>query len=156
MQKLINNEWFDIADESELIDGDIYRISVGNGGWQQQTFKSTVEKPVIEVTGIQITGASLNGSIYWIAKDSPVTITANVSLPDGQLMAMVERVVDATVAVDDFRTIATISGEVMTMSFKFPLSGNYIFRCKRLNEGLDRITAAFNLSFEDVEFDVYV
>jgi hypothetical protein len=113
-------------------------------------------KPLIDILNIQIPAAELNGSIYWVKKDSPVVVTANCAMPDGELMTMVEKVIDGSVTVDDFRVKAVIVGGVMTMSFVFDTSGNYIFRKSRLNEGLDRIGAAFNLNFEDVEFDVYV
>jgi len=39
MQKLIDGLWEDCTQE-DLVDGDTYRISVGNGGWQQQTYKT--------------------------------------------------------------------------------------------------------------------
>jgi len=113
-------------------------------------------KPVIEITNIQIPAAELNGSIYWIAKDAPVVITADCPLPDGELMVMVERVIDGSNTVDDIRTKAVILAGVMTMSFIFEASGNYIFRKARLNEGLERIGSEFNLSFDNVEFDVFV
>ena len=155
MQKLINGSWVDYT-QKDLIDGDVYRVPVGGGGWQQQTYITPVTKPVTEITNIQIPAADLNGSIYWIAKDAPVVITADCPLPDGELMVMVERVIDGTNTVDDIRTKAVISGGVMTMSFVFETSGNYVFRASRLNEGLDRIGAEYHLGFDDVEFDVYV
>ena len=114
------------------------------------------EKPVIEIANIQMPAAELNGSIYWIAKDAPVVITADCQLPDGELMVMVERVIDASNTVDAIRTKAVIAGGVMTMSFVFEASGNYIFRKSRLNEGLNRIGAEFNLNFDNVEFDVFI
>jgi len=42
MQKLIDGLWVECVYE-DLIDGDLYKISVG-GGWQQQTFIT----PIIE------------------------------------------------------------------------------------------------------------
>ena len=48
LQKKVGNQWVDIADISELIDGDIYRQSVGGhvnpqgdlvgNGWEQKTY----------------------------------------------------------------------------------------------------------------------
>jgi len=47
MQKLINDVWTDSALES-LVEGDDYRISVGDGGWQQQVYlpekKESIER----------------------------------------------------------------------------------------------------------------
>lgn len=113
-------------------------------------------KPSIDILNIQIPAAELNGAIYWVKKDEPVIVTANCALPDGELMVMVEKVIDGSITVDDFRVKAVIATGIMTMSFAFDTSGNYIFRKTRLNEGLDRIGAPFNLNFDDVEFDVYV
>lgn len=139
-----------------------------NGDWVEKTTGNKIErfeykepvivedKPIIEVLNIQIPTAELIGSIYWIAKNTPVVITADCPLPDGELMVMVERVIDGSNTVDDIRTKAVISGGVMTMSFTFETSGNYVLRESRLNEGLDRISAGFNLSFDNVEFDVYI
>jgi len=48
LQKQVGNKWVDIADTSELVDGDIYRQSVGGhvnpqgdlvgNGWEQKTY----------------------------------------------------------------------------------------------------------------------
>jgi len=47
MQKLINAVWVDCTEE-DLAVGDIYRIPVGDGGWQQQTYTAEPDKSVIE------------------------------------------------------------------------------------------------------------
>lgn len=156
MQKLINEEWADCTQE-DLVDGDRYRVQVGGTGWQEQTYKTPAPVlPVVELSNISIPAADLQGSIYWIAKDAPLVITADCPLPDGDLMVMVERVIDGSDTVDDIRTKAVISDGVMTLSFIFDTSGNYIFRESRLNEGLVRIGGGFQLSFDDIEFDVFV
>ena len=48
LQKQVGNQWVDIADTSELVDGDVYRQSVGGhvnpqgdlvgNGWEQKTY----------------------------------------------------------------------------------------------------------------------
>ena len=48
LQKQVDNQWVDIADTSELVDGDVYRQSVGGhvspqgdlvgNGWEQKTY----------------------------------------------------------------------------------------------------------------------
>lgn len=38
MQKLVNDEWVDCI-QDDLNAGDVYRIPVGDGGWQQQTYQ---------------------------------------------------------------------------------------------------------------------
>lgn len=113
-------------------------------------------KPVVKITNIKIPVAELKGSIYWIRKDLPLIITADCPLPNGELMVMVERVINGSNTVDDVRIKAVISEGVMSMSFIFDTSGNYIFRASRLNEGLDRINEPYHLSFDDVEFDVFI
>lgn len=39
MERLVDGSWMSCT-EADLVDGDIYRIPVGNGGWQQQVFKA--------------------------------------------------------------------------------------------------------------------
>jgi len=52
MQKLINGEWVEATQEG-VVEGDVYRIPVGNGGWQQQTYTT----PAVKVVRIISTGA---------------------------------------------------------------------------------------------------
>jgi hypothetical protein len=120
--------------------------------------KPTIQKPKKVVSNINISSDNslLVGDIWWVPKGEVITITADVDLPDTSLMVMVEKVLNATEPKDDFRTIASISDGVITMSFAFEDSGNFKFRQNRLNKGLDNIGAAFHLSFKDVEFDVYI
>tara|TARA_R100001594_G_scaffold53735_1_gene87289 strand:- start:21821 stop:22213 length:393 start_codon:yes stop_codon:yes gene_type:complete len=117
-----------------------------------------ISKSKVEVENIIISSASsqLVGDIWWIPLGEEVTITADVNLPDGSLMVMVEKVLNGVEPKDDFRTIATILNGVMTLKFAFGESGNFKFRKERLNLGLDNISAEFHLNFKDVEFDVYV
>ena len=46
MQKLINGTWTDIAGD-QLVIGDTYRISVGDGGWEQKTYAPPEQPPAI-------------------------------------------------------------------------------------------------------------
>ena len=41
MQKIIDGVWINCT-QDDLIVGDLYRVSVGNGGWQQQKFTTIV------------------------------------------------------------------------------------------------------------------
>ena len=152
---IINDTWPDGLPEI----GEDYLKILPSGGTSMQAYVEPlvpVVKPAIEVTNIQIPAAELKGAIYWIRKDEPIVIAADCLLPDGKLMVMVERVIDGKTTVDDIRAKATILNGVMTMTFIFDTSGNYIFRESRINEGLDRIGAEFHLNFDDVEFDVFV
>jgi len=114
-------------------------------------------KPVLPMTNLVVSSeAILTGNIYWLTKDVAATVTADLALPDGEYMIIAERVVDATQVIDDTRFVATVAEGVLTMTVKFEVTGNYLFSATRMNKGLDRIGSPVHLSFDDVEFDVYV
>lgn len=113
--------------------------------------------PVLPLTNLVIANpAKLVGDIYWLAKDTDAVITGELALPDGDYMIMAERVINATTVVDDVRFVSTVANGVFTMTVNFPIPGNYLLSAKRMNEGLDRISSPVHLSFDDVEFDVFV
>lgn len=113
--------------------------------------------PTLPLTNVAISApASLVGAIYWLRKDTLATVTANVGLPDDDYMIMAERVINGSTVVDDVRFKATVVGGVISMPVNFPIPGNYLISATRLNEGLDRIGAGVHLSFDSVEFDIYV
>ena len=116
---------------------------------------SSVNIPVATLTHLSIPTAVLHGSIYWVPKNTIMNITADIALPDGDLMVMSESLSDATNPKDADRFVATISGGKMTMTVFFEKAGNYRFNAARINRGLDRIGAGVHLSFDDIEFDVY-
>lgn len=121
-------------------------------------YQSNLENLIIPVTNIQITGPKtrLVGNIYWTELNSEITLTAACDMPDGELMAMIEKVVNADQVVDDKRSILTIQNNVATMTRVFKDEGNYLMTESRLNEGLERIHAPFRVSLErDIEIDVY-
>lgn len=134
------------------------------GVWDVEDYESTLvpkEKPLVTLDNVQIEGAELNGSIYWVEKGKVITVTADYTsvIDFGQgltMMAMIEKVVSVTTTTEDIRTKATLKDNVMTMTFYFETSGNYLLKQDRLNQGLDIVGAPFNLSFTDVEFDVYI
>ncbi|QUI71245.1 hypothetical protein [Pseudoalteromonas sp. M8] len=116
--------------------------------------------PVIGLNDIAVetTNGKLIGQIWWVPKSEKLVLTARATgLPNGGLMVMVERVVNASQPIEDLRFIATIKDGVVTLPLQFDTSGNYLITAKRLNEGLARIeNAPFRLDFETMEFDVYV
>ena len=112
--------------------------------------------PVMPLTNLSITNAEKVGYIYWSEENVSMTITADCALPDGSLIVMAEQVVDATSAVSDTRFKATILDGVVTIQARFSKSGNYMITADRVNRGLDRIGAGVHLSFDDIEFDIYV
>ncbi len=121
--------------------------------------KSTVDAvlpvAVLPLTNVVIS-VSLIGAIYWVQENDVVTITGDISLPDGEYIVMAERMVDATKAVDDVRFKAIVANGAMTINAKFAQAGNYLISAERVNRGLDRIGTGVHLSFDSIEFDVYV
>lgn len=155
MQKLINGAWEDCTQE-ELVSGDIYRIPVGNGGWQKQTYTETIEKPVIPLAGVVVVGSKPVGSIYWAQEGVTLTITGTCALPDGELIVMAEQVIDAVNVISDSRFKASFLDGKLSITARFDRSGNYMITQERINRGLDRINSPVHLSFNKIEFDIYV
>lgn len=155
-QIYVTGEWIDGEPTTE---GQEYREKkpVGTSfSYVYKTYSIPVMPTIIDVTGIVITGGTKEGEIYWVQKGQAVTLNANVSLPDGQLMMMIEKSVAAgTRVVDDTRTIAAITAGTMSATFTLPETGNWFITAERLNAGLKYINAGFELNFESVEFDVY-
>ena len=118
---------------------------------------ATPEIPTIPVSNIQVNydNGSLQGNIHWIPKDTTVVITANIPLPNGSFMTMIEKVVRATEVVSDIRRPAEIVDGVMTLEVRFKETGNFLLGSERLNRGLAIIGAPFKLSDFKIEFDVY-
>lgn len=111
----------------------------------------------IPVSSIQVTYATgqLVGNIHWVPVNTPITITANIPLPDGIFMTMFEIMVNASEVIKDVRRPATITNGVMTLEVKFKESGNPVLSSERLNKGLGIIGAPFRLSDFRIEFDIY-
>ncbi len=156
MQKLVNDMWANCT-EADLNDGDIYRIPVGQGGWQQQAYMTPeAPKTVIPLTNVQVTGAEVNGSIYWAQEATALVITGDCALPDSELIVMAECVVDATKVVADTRFKAVFVDGKLTINARFDVPGNYVITQERINRGLDRIGQPIHLGFDQIEFDIYV
>lgn len=154
IEVLVDGEWV----EQQPVHGQKYRKTNKGGSTIISYWDEEVIKPKISVSDIVISSPSsqLVGNIWWVPKGEVLTITAGVPLPDGDLMVMVEKVLNGNEPKDDFRTIASITNGVMNMTFTFEESGNFKFRKDRINLGLDNIGSEFHLDFEDVEFDVYI
>jgi hypothetical protein len=123
-------------------------------------FSANIEEqqyPIVPVTNINVvyTSGSLQGSIHWLPNDTVCTITADIPLPNGSFMTMIEKVVNATEVVSDIRRPAEIVDGVMTLEVRFKETGNFLLGSERLNRGLSIIGAPFRLSDFKIEFDVY-
>lgn len=146
-----------------IVNGDLVRITYSNGSIEERLFHDGIEDipevepaPVIPLSNLEVANAAKVGDIYWVQEGVSMTITGDCDLPDGSLIVMAEQVVDATNAISDTRFKADIANGVVTLTAKFDKSGNYMITASRVNRGLDRIGAGVNLSFDDIEFDVYV
>lgn len=113
--------------------------------------------PVIPVTNISVTGVTLQliGSMYWIEKGNKITVTADVALPNGEMMAIIEQVVRSTMPVDEIRRPVTIASGRLTLEFTPSATRVHTITAERLNAGLAEVGAQFRLSFPSLEFDVY-
>ncbi|MBD1582806.1 hypothetical protein [Pseudoalteromonas sp. S16_S37] len=146
-----------MSDKSKLKIGDSYDETLAH--CEESPPLSNQQLPTITLSNVSVgsTNARLIGKIWWVPQYEQFTITAQAEgLPNGGLMVMVERVINASTPVDDVRFQALIKDGQVTMTGKFELSGNYIITANRLNAGLERIGAPFRLSFETMEFDAYV
>tara|TARA_Y100000034_G_scaffold122881_1_gene168900 strand:+ start:3102 stop:3650 length:549 start_codon:yes stop_codon:yes gene_type:complete len=143
----------EIGDFNDVKLGYIYQDGIFN---PPEIHDSPVPLPVLQVTNVNVSSGMLVGSIHWVPIGAVWVLTANVALPDSQMMIMVERIVDASTPVDDVRFIANISEGILTINGVFEKSGNYVISAERLNRGLSRIGALFRLEFESVEFDAYI
>jgi hypothetical protein len=131
MQKLTNGVWVHCV-ESDLVDGDIYRISVGGTGWQQQAYSEPIILTPIIITGI--TGAeSKNTALTHVTcyELTTITVTGTLAIPD--------RVFAMPVRREDGRTIMflaeVISGS-FTVQLNFSTSGVWSYSDTEANKDL--------------------
>ena len=126
----------------------------------RKLFNPPVEPEVtkLSLTNVAVTSASARkvGDIWWMPENEVFTLTADVALPDSELMIMSERVINGDTVVDDMRFIANIANGQVTINGTFKTSGNYQITAERLNSGLARIGMPLELIFNKIEFDVYV
>lgn len=155
-----DNEW---VDGEPTVDGERYRQVLdfggeGKQGYIEMTYSSLQEPTVIELTDIVVTSENAQlgaGSIWWLPQGEPFALTANVALPDTQMMIIIERVANGSTVIDDMRVKASIVDGVVTINAALANSGNYQITAERLNQGLETIGAPFRLAFDKVEFDAY-
>ena len=142
------------------VDADQYFV---DGAWTFDNPKTPeVELPVIDITNISISNATLGGNIWSVDTKTVSTLTAKMQIPENQFTAIVEKVVNGQV-VEDLRFRATITptvddpaGNLLTLPLYFEDSGNYLIQAERLNKGLESIGAPFRVSFPTVDIDALV
>ncbi|WP_022945378.1 hypothetical protein [Pseudoalteromonas ruthenica] len=119
-----------------------------------------LDNPIIVLSEVNVSGESVTlgaGGIWWVAQNTAYTITAKAEgMPDGEMMIIIERIIQGGTVVQDIRAKASIVNEHITINSLFEASGNYQITAERLNQGLATIGAPFRLMFDTVEFDAYV
>jgi hypothetical protein len=155
------------VDDPQLISIDSYDVSLIGKKWDGEKFVDVLPSdgdggeqpsgyPVFNVGNVDVVPARKVGDIWWVSNKANFEIKGNIPLPDGEVMVMMERVVDGMQRVDDVRLIATITDGNISIKGRIEGTGNYVLEASRLNRGLERINAPYRLSFETIEFDVYI
>lgn len=139
--------------EGEPTVGEPYREQIGVA-WIEKIYAEPL--PIISLSNVSIQGAEKVGEIHWLGLHSQFLMTGDLNLPDSQFVMMAERVLDGSKKIDDVRFKATVKNNAVEVSGAFDVSGNYLITAERMNKGLSRINAPFRLSFDDIEFDIYV
>lgn len=117
----------------------------------------TTSKQVLHLTDILITGDDVFnlGDTIAIPVGGIFQINATTNLPDGQYILIAERVTDGQTVQGDSRLKAIVSKGVAICRGKFNLSGNYVLRAARQNEGLKARGVGFEVEFTTVDIDAY-
>ena len=139
------SEWIDCI-ESDLIDGDVYRISVGNGGWQQQTYKTPTSLIPIIITSI--TGAELqNSALTHVTcfELTTITIAGTLTIPDRVFSMPVKRE-DGRV----FLFLAEVISGQFSVKINFPTSGTFHYSDAEANKDMPEPI----FTVDTVKFDV--
>lgn len=115
------------------------------------------EYPTFPVTNIATAGNTLRpvGKMQWVERGNKITVTADVDLPDCEMMSIIDQVINSKVVVDEVRRPVTIHDGKLTLEFTPEASRVHVISAERLNEGLADIKAPFRLAFSKLEFDVY-
>lgn len=116
-------------------------------------------KPVLPMTDVQVIGSDTNlhepTGIYWVKINTEFTLTADVALPDGDYMVMVEQVVETNRVIDDERFIANVTGGELTVVGAIDSKGNYVVTQERMNLAFDYTNQPVHLSFDKIEINVH-
>ena len=115
------------------------------------------EYPIIPVANIVVAGQTLRrvGNLYWVERGNQITVTADVALPNCEMMTIIDQVVNSKVVVDELRRPALIVNSKLTLIFTPEATRVHVISAERLNAGLAEIGAQFRVSLPKLEFDVY-
>lgn len=118
---------------------------------------AAAERALFSLTAITITGDDVFhlGQVVNIPVGGVFQINATTALPDGQYMLIAERMTDGNTVQGDSRLKAVVSNGMATCRGKFNLSGNYVLRAARQNEGLTARGFSFEVEFATIDIDAY-
>lgn len=129
MQKLVNGKWVDCT-EGDLVAGDVYRIPVGGGGWQQQTYVEPNPDPIeILVTGMS--GDVMHSSDFskaTVYEETNIVVSGTLAIPD-QNFALPIRRNDGRL----FIFLAEVVGGTFNVTINFPTCGAFVYSDKECN-----------------------
>lgn len=135
---------YDLNDYDVLKFGEVHKGQVLN--------KTRFGLSAIVITGddVFMLGQTVNIPVGGIFE-----INASTNLPDGQYILIAERVTDGQTVQGDSRLKAEVANGNATCRGKFNLSGNYVLRAARQNEGLKARGFSFEVEFTTVDIDAY-
>lgn len=147
MQKLVNGEWVDCAQE-DLVAGDIYRISIG-GGWQQQAYQDpapandAIEILINDISGVLKHNAGFTrATVYELVT---FNVSGTLEIPD-QTFSLPIRRNDGRL----FIFLANVISGAFSVDINFPTSGSFVYSVDECN--IDLPYKMFNV--ETMRFDV--
>ncbi len=110
MKKLVDGKWVSTI-ESELVEGDIYKIPVGGGGWQQQVYTEPEKVVSLTIKGDKANSVmQLGETLNFTATFSDLTI--NASIPVSIVNREGVHVINAFVVIKDGIGTGTFTPDV--------------------------------------------
>ena len=171
MEKLTDGVWVDYT-QDDLIDDDIYRVSVG-GGWLQQVYKEPAPEPDSFTTNNE--AVTINGdatasfqAVYFGSNGDPVTMSFDLVDDQGALQTQLDSTslnyppvlalpvikVASGAIVDEVYFATTLVAGVISVTGSFPASGNWQMLTTRINSSLAEIGASWIIDKPDVTFRI--
>jgi len=105
-QILVDGKW---VDGEPTVHGQIYRIPVGNGGWQQQTHSTTTPEPKKKLVGMADLGELLPDAVLIELEDfkSGKTVAAAKRQAAARILTRINSNISVDVLHDDFSSLLT-------------------------------------------------
>lgn len=144
MQKYVNNEWIDCTD-NELQTGDLYRKNVGGGGWQQQTYYSVLDVPLLNIVIDNITNTLSDfddsDNEFTIKENTDCIATGKLSIPKQNFRVPFVRL--SPEGLPDTKRYMVASVDELgnfTITLNFKTGGLWIVNTELLNSELPNST----------------